>query len=475
VVRARSTLLVLVPLALAPLLAGCDPARSTITRPDDPVVLTGSALARRRGRAPGRIVGFRVTPDQTWQQVPVQVDERAVVDFGAVPPSNTTAGTVGTVYGGAPIGIRALQYTDPGTFTGPDPNTAFDDDDELVFMASDLGGLAPEGDPAGVMAGSGVEVTVTDPLDDDAAGWLYLYESTGSLQPGAGRSYVSYTFGLQSGAYRASYKRADGPNPENSTVITSRYSHHFGDRWLDDSLVVRAGNATRVDVLDRHKSRLIPGECGRSEDSFDDGEGAFVVNKTGPVRAIRSYVGANSGPLTERTHLFYAGRHDVMSDLRVHAIPGVVDYLDYSAAASGMRYANDRNRNGMVVDGQPDTITAGPLTWELVAGSQGSVIQSHRLETNISYLQSSTSVKSYYLDDSTPAEAQCTGDAASYGASGPWINQTIADTDPRSGTTNVLRTRRSLTYLAPGATTADADRAFQRFAFNLSASAADRS
>ncbi len=471
--RRRLAVLAVATAALVPLLAGCDPARNTVTRADDPVVLTGTTLPRLRGRAPNRIVAFRVTPQGAWQQVPVQVDERAVVDFGAVPASNTTPGTEGTVYGGPPIGVTALQYTDASTFTGPDPNRTFDTDDELVFMASDLGGVAPDGTPAGVVAGSGVEVTVTDPLDDDAAGWLYLYESAGSLQPGAGRSYVTYSFGLTSGSYRTTYKRTDGPNPESSTVTTGRYAHHFSDRWLDDELVVRAGNATRVDLLDRHKSRLIPGNCGRSEDTFDDAEGAFVVNTSGPVRAIRSYVGANSGPLAQRTHLFYAGRHDVVTDLRVHAIPGVVDYFDYSPAASGMRYANDRNRGGVPVDGQPDALTAGRQNWELLTGSQGSVIQTHRVETNISGLQSAGT--NYYLDDSTPSEAQCTGDAVSYGASGPWLNTDIADTDPRSGTTNVLRSRRSLTYLPPGATVGDADQAWQRAVFGLAASARDRS
>ncbi len=471
--RSRSFVLLAAAAALVPLLTGCDPARSTVTRAEDPVVLTGSTLTGLRGRAPNRIVAFRVTPEGAWQQVPVQVDERAVVDFGAVPATNDTPGTVGTVYGGAPIGVTALQYTDPNTFTGPDPDTSFDNDDELVFMASDLGGTAPEGSPAGVVAGSGVEVTVTDPLDDDATGWLYLYESAGSLQPGAGRTYVTYSFGLTSGGYRATYKRSDGPNPENTTVTTGRYARHFGDRWLDDQLVVRAGNATRVDLLDRHKSRLIPGNCGRSEDTFNDAEGAFVVNKSGPVRAIRSYVGANSGPLTQRTHLFYAGRQDVVTDLRVHAIPGVVDYYDYSAAASGMRYANDRNRGGVVVDGQPDTLAAGRQNWELLTGSQGSIVQTHRTETNVPGLASAGT--NYYLDDSTPAEAQCTGDAASYGASGLWVNTAIADTDPRTGTRNVFRARRSLTYLAPGATVGDADLAWQRAVYNLAVSSRNRS
>ncbi|MDQ3147996.1 MAG: cupin domain-containing protein, partial [Actinomycetota bacterium] len=111
VLRSRGLLLGL--LTVLPLLTGCDPARSTVNRPDDPVVLTGSALPRLRGRAPGRIVAFRVTSG-SWQQVPVQVDERAVVDFG-VPPSTTPGpGVMGTVYGTSPSGVTALQYTDPG-------------------------------------------------------------------------------------------------------------------------------------------------------------------------------------------------------------------------------------------------------------------------------------------------------------------------------------------------------------------------
>ncbi|MBA2625577.1 MAG: hypothetical protein H0U89_08235 [Acidimicrobiia bacterium] len=454
-------------------LPGCDPARSTVDRPEDPVVLTGSALPRLRGRAPQRIVAFRYASG-AWAQVPVQVDERAVVDFGVPPSSTPGPGTVGTVYGTSASGVTALQYTDAGTFTGADRDASFDSDDELVFMSSDLGGLAPDGEPAGVQPGSGVEVTVTDPLVKDSAGWLYLFESTGALVPSAGRSYVSYDFRLLSGDYRTTYRRGDGPNPENSAVSTSRYSHHFSDRWLDDQLVVRAGSSSAVDVLDRHKNLFAPDQCGRSEDTFNDAEGAFVVNKAGPVRAIRSYVGANSGPRTQRTHFFYAGRHDIATDLRVHAIPSVMDFFDYSPAASGMRYANDRNRNGVVVDGQPDSVAAGRLSWELLTGAQGSVIHTQRLQTNVAALQEPEAVSSYYLDDATPSVVQCTGDATAYGSSGPWVVRGIPDTDPASGTTNVVRALRSTTYRPPGVTNGDADLAWQRIAFGLAATTRDR-
>jgi len=42
-----------------------------------------------------------------------------------------------------------------------------------------------------------------------------------------------------------------------------------------------------------------------------------------------------------------------------------------------------------------------------------------------------TTVTSYYLDDSTPAVTQCTGDAAAYGSSGSYITSAIPNTGPR--------------------------------------------
>ncbi len=187
-----------------------------------------------------------------------------------------------------------------------------------------------------------------------------------------------------------------------------------------------------MDILDRAKARLAPGNCGRSEDTFNAGEGAFIANKSGPVRAIRSYIGANSGPVTQREHVFYERREDVRTFLRVHAVPGPLDYFDYSAAASGMTYKNTNNTGGVTINGTPDSVTAGPLTWESVDGPQGGLSMAHTLDTDIAGLATT----SYYLDDSTPAatgpETQCTGDNQAIGASGPWSSAaTIPNTDPR--------------------------------------------
>ncbi|HEX8161767.1 MAG TPA: hypothetical protein VF538_07850 [Pyrinomonadaceae bacterium] len=418
-------------------------AASAPNRAADPVVLTGSDVPGLNGIAPSSLVAFRYTT--AWQQIPVQVDERAVVDLG-------------TVYNSTPTGVKVLSYTDPRTFTGADPDATLDQDDEIALMAKDAGGKAPAlSVPAGnvVVPNSGVEVAITDPLAPAQTSYVYLFKQTGSLSQGAGKQYVSYQFNLLSGDYRATYKTKNGPNPENSVVTSpSFYSHHFADRWIDDELRVFAGTASRVDILDRHKNLFAPGDCMRSEDTFSSAEGAFVVNKSGPVRAIRTYLGANSGPLTERQHIFYEQRQEITTFLRVHAIGGMMDFFDYSPAAKGMQYYNDLNRSGVVIDGLGDAVGAGPIQWEMVNGPQGALVISHAIATDIPGFAYS----SYYLDNSTrPADRQCTGDKSAYGSSGTWITQGIACTDPSKGCTNNLTSKRTLSYEAPGLTVPSAE------------------
>jgi hypothetical protein len=413
---------------------------STLGRKQDPVVLTGADVPSLQNIAPNLLVAFRYS-NGAWGQLPVQVDERKPVDLGVV-------------YNQAPNGVKPLAYADAATFAGPDDNLNIDSNDEIAFMAKDAGAKAPKFvQPSGVVSGSGVQVRVTDPLTAGAVGYAYLFRQTGGLDPGAGKNYVTYNFNLLSGNYKTTYKRQAGPNPEDSLVSTGKYTHHFSDRWLSDRLTITVQGRSSVDILDRHKTLFAPGNCGRSEDTFDAGEGAFIVNKDGPVRAIRSYVGANSGPSTERTHIFYARREDIISDLRVHMIPSVMDFFDYSPAASGMKYSNSLNPSDRTIDGVPESITLGPTSWERVAGPQGGLAIAHQLSTNLALTPTH-----YYLDDSTPPDTQCTGDAFAYGSSGPRITQTIDCTDPNAGPggcdTNFVKTARTLYFEAPALSSA---------------------
>ena len=65
-------------------LVGVSPAAAApITRPADPVVLTGADLPSLVNGARTTIVGFRWT-GTAWVQLPIQIDERAVVNFGKI-------------------------------------------------------------------------------------------------------------------------------------------------------------------------------------------------------------------------------------------------------------------------------------------------------------------------------------------------------------------------------------------------------
>ena len=193
--------------------------------------------------------------------------------------------------------------------------------------------------------------------------------------------------------------------------------------------------------LDGFKFSFGPTSCGRSEATFngatdnygdaEQGEGAFVANLDGPVRAIRSYVGANSGPLTERTHAFYRDRYTIVTDLRVHAVPGPSTYHDLAAGGIGMTYLNSANRGGVAVDGNPRRDQPRGRRLAPVDRRPGlaAVHRPDRDRASPTALMAGAST--WYLDDSTPApNLQCWGDLQAYGQAG--LRSTTADAEHRS-------------------------------------------
>jgi hypothetical protein len=201
-------------LALCTLLAFSASQASSLDRDRDPVLLTGSQLPTLVGAAPSSVVAFRYQAG--WLQIPVQIDERDTVTFDQVYDN--------TKYS-APIPVST--YTDPGTYVGPDSDPLFDVDDELVFMAKDAGSQAPGGAslPVGVVPGSGLQLRLDDPLDD-AMGFVYLFETDGSLTPAAGANYVSYSFDLLASSYPADYDvYSKGPDGESKIPLTAKASH----------------------------------------------------------------------------------------------------------------------------------------------------------------------------------------------------------------------------------------------------------
>ena len=428
----RLGLLAAVPL-LAGLAIGCTRYGATLARVEDPVVMDGSALPKLLGTAPQHVVGFS-WDGGAWQQIPVQVDQRDLVNPGQILNRPTSA------YAKLPDAspFQILVYTNPSTpspgytwwptFTGVASHTGLGSLDEVSFMGYDSGQLAPADatPPVGVDAASLEQVKVTDPLDATRFGYVYLFSSPTLTGGGAGTTGVNYTFSLDSGNYEATYhmgaasnppNNVAAPNPEHSTVVAPTYSQTMGDRWLNDGLSM-FGNAN---ILERSRVQLVPSTCGRSEDTFDDVigstpyEGAFIVNISGPVRAIRSSIGANSGQYTVTTDLFYPQREDRTVDLRVHVIPGAMLFDDFVTGTTGLTYSDSNTPGGVPIDGHPDAVSTALATWQMVTkAGTGSLVTTSTVSTDIAGLAAST----YYLDQQPASPTPCTGDNTAWGQDG---------------------------------------------------------
>jgi hypothetical protein len=422
------------------------------SRKSEPIVLTGGELPRLIGARPERLLAFALHKSESrdlnsWHPVPIQIDERKLVDFGKVPQANVDPGVEGTVYGTPPVGVTALQYADPNTFVGPDDDPTFDSNDELVLTNNKIfRGLSARPDsqaPQGTRPGSATRIRIRDPLGSEPDTFIYLFRAKGGSAKRNDLDFVDYAFSLASGDYRQTYRRAAGPNPEDSSIHTAGYDAHFSDRWFYDRFRSRF-TLNDQDLLDGYKFQFAPDSCARSEATFNAGEGAFVANIDGPIRAIRSYVGANSGPYTERTHYFYRWRHVIVTDLRVHPIPGALVYHDMNETVfDPMTYYDSVNRGGVTADGQPDTVDGTLPDWRFwtssfTAGIEGSLWSADRVQSSFkeALLANTTG---WYVDDSDPPYPQCWGDSEAIAQAGMRSTYPIPNTDPRTQPVESMR------------------------------------
>ena len=117
----------------------------TITRKPDPVIVTGDNLSGVTGLNPTRL-GLYAVEDNKLIPIPFQVDQR-----------DEEGNFFLTEMGGE---VQDLSHL-------------FDDNDEVVFMAKDLGDRCfPDQYPTGWK--QGIEIEVVDPVNE-SRGWCYLF------------------------------------------------------------------------------------------------------------------------------------------------------------------------------------------------------------------------------------------------------------------------------------------------------------
>jgi len=354
----------------------------------DPVIITGNMLTGSilLNTPPQDIVGFRY--NSSWEQIPIQIDELASKDI------LTPYGPYGNVIApmaGSPSGVNALFYTDENTYTGGDPNLNFDEDDELVFMYRDAGNRAITTDyPMGVIPETAIEIHVENSIPG-AEKYIYIFRQDGTLQQDAGQSYVDYNFELAGGAiYPDDFDFLTDEEGENSSITTEHYYWEFDNTWEIDK--TRMGtNAT-----DWFVDNEIWVDSDTSSSSFYEGNKCFIANKSGAVRAIRSYMGAGDNPYFQRTHFFYEKRQDICTEINIDESAQVYgDVWKVDETNGTMLYRNNIDVSILPLiefDENNDLISPAlyeniPLQWELFSiPGEGAIITTHELISNYSGL-----------------------------------------------------------------------------------------
>ncbi len=412
----------------------------------EPVVMKGEECsATFIGQNIEDIVGFRFENDN-WIQIPVQIDEMVELDMSTPYGTSYTEGLVGQTY---------LFYTDENTFIGADSDPGFDENDELVFMVSDAGMYAEtNSNPPGVIDGSGVEVEVLDPLNSSRR-YVYLYLQDGSLLQDAGVQYVDYQFE----PLYDNYPITDGT--ENTWINTDYYSWNFSDTWVSDGMQIKHGTVPGDDLLEKQLLLLGPDLCEQNEMVFSDSFNlsVFLTNKNGAVRAIRSYMGAGDYAFTQRTHLFYQRKQDIITDIRTDQPLLYYDLFNYNSNIQGLSYTNNGFVDGIPIDGiNENNATDFLLEWEMVTGDQGTLFLMHNVDQGASE-SFTVQVDNYWNDGAQGSDYNCLDNGSGYGSSGIIVNVPNICTEPLNqacSEDDFLKLERSIYFEKPNLSVLDA-------------------
>jgi len=386
---------------------GRDAHNGTLTVPAD--VRTGVPV--------DEIAAFRWS-GLAWVEIPVQVDQRFPYCLSN-PPSGFS------FYSGTDMeltyawDVESWKKTDgqcsaaypPGVGPTPDPVATLDDDDEVVFMASDAGMQAPLATLGPPGTTDGQALALVDPLDPSQRKFVYLFLRPGGSSFTTANGYVAYARDPNADEWIDQYSMARddpeilgvsntgyGPNLSGSvcrtavypgyptdpdgtprastdrfvrdgvTVATSTYEWRATGRWMVRGVRVAKPGQPGVfgpDLIDRWKGRAFQ----QSPDStislvgFEDEQvnweanSALLGERAGPVRAIREVWGADSGTNVTKTESFYRDTVTYRYHVRVHPIPpdGLYTSWDYNAGVAS-RYYNVLKPDGVPIDGMNDDV-----------------------------------------------------------------------------------------------------------------------
>jgi hypothetical protein len=392
-----------VSLALAVLLSAGGAARGD--RLELPVVLSGDQLPSWAGAPVADVYAlvFEAT-SQTWAPIPYQVDERVWLDLATClddPGYGNVDPHLGYVFGGV-------------------EGNGLDADDEIVFLSGDAAGdRAPVSAWLAGTDDARYEVRIDDGLGA-TLGYAYLYTADAPPTLPDPTDYVDLS------------TVPIDETLEDTAIATDAYALHYSGRWRLDALAVPpAGGGSGADLIDRLKFREATSDNatgGETEETWDQFS-CLLGQKDGPVRVLREVQGAASGVNTTHTLHFYAALFQDRVNLRVHAIPNVVSYVDYNASiATGgsLTYYNPTNPLGVTIDGVADPGLDTTLhAWEMVSHPSAGAVFFHRAEP-IPVPALSRSM--FFFEDASFTDTTGDDEPGRYGCHGIFLSQ-IASTD----------------------------------------------
>jgi len=275
-----------------------------------------------------------------------------------------------------------------GSFFIADQVAGLDSNDQLVFMASDLGdrdGANPPIAPGNwlsdaiSMTNPRVEISITDVLSSStlsknqglAQGWTYLFRSS-SLTKEFSEDYVVYTAPTSGG---------DDTITGQTYTLGGNAKGFFGSLFLP--------NSPSTDLIDSERIRI---------SIFTENSFTFqgIALRDGPVRVIRDLKLDLLGTAITLPVQYFKSFVSQSANIDLTDPPIQINQLRHSIAlstnANGMKFTNSNNTD-VSIDGQPDTVNdqienSPEFNYTHVTGNQGTIIQLFTIPGNVGTSQS---------------------------------------------------------------------------------------
>jgi hypothetical protein len=332
----------------------------------EPVIVTG--LTNYHGVPTNQLCVYRHTGGG-WEQIPFQVDKKD--------------------------GNGQYLATDDGVLGA---------NDELVFMASDLGAfsLTPISTTVNVNA-PWYRVEVSNPANPGGTGWAYVVRSS-TITCNAGKDYASF-------------------DQANSRIVAQNYTLGWATSGHNGFEFLSMFNG--ADVLDRTKLRARIGPLTVTENAVPFQ--SLELIKDGPVRVIAR----RGAALT----FGYASMFITTTPVALESIPGNISEVSISFdLASGVTgtYYNENVPNGVPIDGVPDNV---PLTltkaWRQTSLASGTIVE-------VAQIVGGGGTQQHYYRDNKNCGITDTGDKECWGDSGFTIVNPVKETIVATATRYIL-------------------------------------